>query len=398
MVLVCCLDLSLHFHGPKKGASHNFPRGVMERTEEVQRFAEHGCSVLCLGCSEGMLFGIDYSAWSVGPQFMGVKLIPPGLHYVYCSASAAEDIGICRSGFFLHMKPKDVAVFRWDPENEELIRPENEESVRYADGVRSFDFDRNLGPYPLELREQWAELTRHTTAELVQKIEPISGRVRSKRAEYDAATNPKAAEDMDVEKPTEIESNTGSLFFSNFPRIRRKKGISAAEMTHLYMDRTPQLEEMIAKQYSGNELAILGELQLSYISFLLGQNFDGFEQWRALLLLLCSCEDAALRRTELFAELLRTFFTQLSQAPSDLFGDDLTKENFLGSCALSLLEICNTDAPKLQKRCSKLRELVEEKFGLSTEDLALLGEDAPEVVDLQGQDFILREDCMGAMD
>ena len=68
-------------------------------------------------------------------------------------------------------------------------------------------------------------------------------------------------EDMDVEKPTEIESNTGSLFFSNFPRIRRKKGISAAEMTHLYMDRTPQLEEMIAKQYSGNELAILGELQ-----------------------------------------------------------------------------------------------------------------------------------------
>jgi len=37
---------------------------------------------------------------------------------------------------------------------------------------------------------------------------------------------------------------------------------------------------------------------LAYISFLLGQNFDGFEQWRALLLLLCGCEDAAMRRTE----------------------------------------------------------------------------------------------------
>lgn len=369
----------------------------MERTDEVQRLAEHGCSVLCLGCPEGMLFGIDYSAWSVGPQFMGVKLIPPGLHYVYCSASAAEDIGICRSGYFLYMKPQDVAVFRWDPENEELIRPENEEAVRYADGVRSFDFDRNLGPYPLELREQWAELTRHTTGELVQKIEPISGRVRSKRAEYDAATNPKAAEDMDLEKPTDIESNTGSLFFSNVPRVRRKKGSTAAETTHCYMDRTPQLEEMIVKEYAGNELAVLGELQLAYISFLLGQNFDGFEQWRALLLLLCGCEDAAMRRTELFAELLRTFFTQLSQAPSDLFGDDLTKDNFMGSCALSLLEICNTDAPKLQKRCAKLRELVEEKFGLSTEDLALLGPDAPQMVDLQGHDFIT-EDAMGAMD
>ena len=105
----------------------------------------------------------------------------------------------------------------------------------------------------------------------------------------------------------------------------------------------------------------------------------------------------ALWHEELFAELLRTFFTQLSQAPSDLFGDDLTKDNFMGSCALSLLEICNTDAPKLQKRCAKLRELVEEKFGLSTEDLALLGPDAPQMVDLQGHDLIT-EDAMGAMD
>lgn len=140
-----------------------------------------------------------------------MKLIPPGLHYVYCSASAAEDIGICRSGYFLYMKPQDVAVFRWDPENEELIRPENEEAVRYADGVLSFDFDRNLGPYPLELREQWAELTRHATGELVQKIEPISGRVRSKRAEYDAATNPKAAEDCNQKKKAIVLKNVRSF-------------------------------------------------------------------------------------------------------------------------------------------------------------------------------------------
>ena len=54
-----------------------------------------------------MLFGIDYSAWAVGPQFMGIKLIPPGLHYIYSGASAAEDVGIGRTGFFLYMKPKD---------------------------------------------------------------------------------------------------------------------------------------------------------------------------------------------------------------------------------------------------------------------------------------------------
>ena len=33
----------------------------------------------------------------------------------------------------------------------------------------------------------------------------------------------------------------------------------------------------------------------------------------------------------------------------------------MGSCALSLLEICSTGVPKLEKRCAKLRQLVEEK-------------------------------------
>ena len=128
-----------------------------------------------------MLFGLDYAAWSVGPRphgrkdqaniadhraksrleslsvcpswtslrFMGVKLVPPGLHYLYCSASAglvtstacsplslslspvfvslsfslsfflyvflssqlqgaAEDVGLARSGFFLHLRRTEL--------------------------------------------------------------------------------------------------------------------------------------------------------------------------------------------------------------------------------------------------------------------------------------------------
>merc|ERR1719498_1769023 len=153
------------------------------------------------------------------------------------------------------------------------------------------------------------------------------------------------------------------------------RGSSPAETTQMHMDRSGQLDEMIKKEYRGNELGILGELQLAYIAFLLGQNYDGFEQWKSLLLLLCSCEHAVTTRPELFAELLRSFFSQLSQAPQDLFGDDLTKENFLGTCAVSLLEVCDTSdtPPRLRKRCGKLRELVAEKFGVSTDDLALLG-------------------------
>lgn len=387
----------------------------MERTDTVRRLQEHGCSVLCLDCPEGILFGIDYSAWAVGPKFMGVKLVPPGLHFIYCSASS-EDVGATRSGFFLLMRPQDVAVFRWDPETEELVRLENqEEELRYADGVRGYDFDASLGPYPHELDAQWQELTRHATADLVDRIEPISKTVRAKRAEYDGGgdkdmSSSADAPAVDPETPSEqqqqnpepeqrsqavaprLESNlgSGSLFFSTVPRPRRVKGNSPLETTRLHMDRSAQLEEMISRDYRGKELGVLGELQLAYIAFLLGQNYDGFEQWKALLLLLCSCESAVTTRPELFAELLRGFFAQLTQAPQDLFGDDLTKENFLGTCAISLLELCGAaEAPlKLQKRCGKLRELVTEKFGVSTEDLALLGEDAPQVVDFDGRDLV----------
>lgn len=387
-----------------------------------------------MGCPEKMMFGIDYSAWTVGPRFMGVKLVPPGLHYVYCSASA-EDVGVARTGFFLCMRPRDVAVFRWDPENEELARlTDTDEEARFADGVRHFDFDSNLGPYPMELSSQWSELTRHASERLVSKIEPVAKVVRSKRAEYDVQPSqgkdrdedptPQSFDELDDGSGTQdqqkqqkqksahqdeqqepmqvqrqggaegiLESNAdcgGGLFFSTVPRCRKAVGASAAETTRLHMERSHQLEEMITREYNGDEMSILGELQLAYVAFLLGQNCDGFDQWRALLQLLCGCEAAVQTRPELFTELLRVFFAQLSQAPSDLFGDDLTSGNFMGTCAISMLEICDTPSspPRLRKRCGKLRELVEQKFGISTDDLALLGEDAPQVVDSQGRDLI----------
>jgi hypothetical protein len=50
-----------------------------ELVEEVRR----NCTLLCLDVPETTEFGIDYGSWSIGPKFKGVKLIPPGVHYVY---------------------------------------------------------------------------------------------------------------------------------------------------------------------------------------------------------------------------------------------------------------------------------------------------------------------------
>ena len=44
---------------------------------------EDGAILVFLDVPEGTEFGIDYTSWNVGPKFKGVKMIPPGVHYVY---------------------------------------------------------------------------------------------------------------------------------------------------------------------------------------------------------------------------------------------------------------------------------------------------------------------------
>ena len=41
----------------------------------------------------GSEFGIDYKSWNTGEQFMGLKMIPPGVHFVYVSVKGMPRIG-----------------------------------------------------------------------------------------------------------------------------------------------------------------------------------------------------------------------------------------------------------------------------------------------------------------
>jgi A1 cistron-splicing factor AAR2 len=47
------------------------------------------------------------------------------------------------------------------------------------------------------------------------------------------------------------------------------------------------LKEVLDKM--GNPKDILGELQYCFITFLLGENLEAFEQWKSLVSIICSC-------------------------------------------------------------------------------------------------------------
>lgn len=42
-----------------------------------------GAFIILLDVPEGTEVGIDYKYWNVGPKFRGIKMVPPGLHFMY---------------------------------------------------------------------------------------------------------------------------------------------------------------------------------------------------------------------------------------------------------------------------------------------------------------------------
>ena len=55
---------------------------AMDQDVARQLFAE-GAALVLLDVPERTEFGIDYNCWNVGPKFKGVKMIPPGFHFVF---------------------------------------------------------------------------------------------------------------------------------------------------------------------------------------------------------------------------------------------------------------------------------------------------------------------------
>ncbi|MBD0289415.1 MAG: hypothetical protein ICV79_28955, partial [Flavisolibacter sp.] len=51
-------------------------------------------------------------------------------------------------------------------------------------------------------------------------------------------------------------------------------------LTQSNMDKSGILDELILKEYNDNEDMLLGEFQYAYITFILGEVYESFEQWK----------------------------------------------------------------------------------------------------------------------
>ncbi|CAG9463435.1 unnamed protein product [Pedinophyceae sp. YPF-701] len=316
------------------------PYSVNLDQETARELTRQGAAVLVLDFPEGACFGIDSRAFVTGPRFQGVKMIPPGAHFISTAASDAPAAAGGASfapvtGELVWLERGEVLVRRWDTGEECLAPLESpEEAERYVAGVRNMSFDAGMAPYDLRSLRAWRSVTGAITSDTVRRVRPVGGLV-SITAESDMALDESApatpAERELVEHlraarartgtreggaaaggAFEHRSRVGRCFYVDVARLHKSRGLTAEELTRRNMDRSWELDKLVEGEFRGEQGELLGELQAAFACFVAGQSLDGFRQWRALLEMVLRCPSAAVgARSDLFEAILNTLHMQL---------------------------------------------------------------------------------------
>ncbi|KAH6758617.1 AAR2 protein family, partial [Perilla frutescens var. frutescens] len=280
-----------------------------------------GATFLALDVPQYTLFGIDTQMFSAGPNFKGIKMIPPGIHFIYYSSSNREGNEFSPIvGFFIHASSSQVIVRRWDQKEEWLVKVSEEEEERYSDAVKRLEFDKQLGPYTLSQYGDWTHLSNYITKDTVDRLEPIGGKItiacESEVVEMfsKTSTEKSLAEHLTNNKfsSRDDKSQKRRCYYTAIPRVVKQKGISGEDLTSLNLDKTYLLETILMKEYGGDEEALLAELQFAFIAFLMGQSLEAFLQWKLLVSLLLGCTESPLHsRSRLFTKFVKALYYQL---------------------------------------------------------------------------------------
>ncbi|CAG8595876.1 17104_t:CDS:2 [Acaulospora morrowiae] len=372
--------------------------------ETAQALFNKSAFLLFLNAPKGLEFGIDYNSWEIGPKFKGVKLIPPGLHFVYYSTSDKSQVSGLRNGFFKFYESQEIVIKEWDSSIEDLKRDEDmdpEQNERLNSDMRQFD--QFLGAYPLSPStnwEKWVHLTNFITPLLIERVLPHNGKLSN------ASSSTVDEEELQNIGGSNFKEDT--VMFTKFDLKKSwRSGAVGQEITKYSQDKSWLLEDLLKNVYNNDYKELLGELQLSFVCLLVAQNFSGFTQWKNLVQLICTCEEAINTYADtFFTDLIDVIKFQLDECPQDFFYDVISENNFLSSVLKTLykniLELALTTEPSsslpvdtqrskrlhnLRRKFEKFRGFLNRKFhweiaGDSNNDEEEEGEYAPVVVEL----------------
>ena len=148
--------------------------GEVERSSEDSASAEmdpnvakkllkEGAALIVLDVPPGTEIGVDMKSWNVGEKFLGIKMIPPGIHFVYYSSvNLAQKTVAPRTGFFHNFARGEILIRRWRPDQEEIVDSVSEEDKERMKADMK-NIDRGLGVYPYQTWRKWISLSDQIT-------------------------------------------------------------------------------------------------------------------------------------------------------------------------------------------------------------------------------------------
>lgn len=310
----------------------------------AQVLLTQGATLVLLDVPVGTDIGIDIKSWNTGEHFKGIKMIPPGIHYVHYSAVNEFGEVAPRIGFFHDFKKCEFLIKRWDCKEEDIsLESVPEETVqRLKDNLK--DMDRYLGPYPYEIWKEWTKLTSKVDVSLMERCSPLCGYVRSAlELEHCSDTlRPRGGEcvrkrkrsgrftmeDKEEQLLPDLKPRPGTeLRLTEMPDKHYPDNATPSEITRHSLDSSYTLSTILRKLREPVE--IIGEMELTFVCFLAGQSLDAFEQWKKLVSLICSADMAILQYRPVYMEFLQSLEIELSYVPEELLCDIVASNNFV---------------------------------------------------------------------
>lgn len=213
-----------------------------------------------------------------------------------------------------------ILAWEWNAQDEEFQDKSSDITLigRIRDDI--FSLDRYLGAYPLDLAKEyqaWQRLTSYVDRGLVYTIYPNNGRLSQHGVPLsELAKDEKIGiEDTTMQPPVVPDTTTEANYTRIDLRQSFPKKCTPAERTQHSLDKTWLLEQVLsnigglkagAKTFYGGKCSyfqvgtrrLLGEMQIAFVSLLLGYDYYGLLQWKTISVLICSSA-AAISKAEL---------------------------------------------------------------------------------------------------
>ncbi|KII66076.1 Protein AAR2 [Thelohanellus kitauei] len=368
--------------------------------------------LLALNFSLGSIFGIDKNIWKITNNFRGVRAISPGAHYIFYSSVDVKGNISQRKGFIQYFLPGKIYVIVWNEINEDI-----EQNLSDSDTERlEFQWEEVKGmtaEYPKESNYTWHRLTRYITATSIHRLGLGKERIfigadrEVIATRYEKETEAEKALRKQLNKPENDVNIT--LRFTMIPKVSHPPNSTGQQISQHYLDKSYTIESLVSthaftSDFFGSEL--ISEFQIAFIVFIMGGGkylinlvYEGFEQWKVLIILFCNCESAIKSHQKLFSAFVETCRYQIEEIPEDFLKDMVFDKNFLKDMLhrlVSRIKKIQGLSSNLQKQNDLLSDILKSSLvvnsgkdqnELKNDDSSEDEDDKPIIVDLGAQTF-----------